>query len=191
MLVQDRGKQLLTARAPARQTGSPLGPSLSCTHSSNPACSNLAQAAWKLPCAMGKDCLGPWWSPHLNCRLRNGRPKTVETKGCKRCKMQRCKTHCKCAGTQHAQGRSAPRQARGTSSSAPSASSSASSPSSAPARARTEQPEPEPSQPARVVPPALGRPSPLAAEGFLDASWLDAAKRELRTARSVIIAALA
>ena len=147
----------------------------------------LGPSTFELACAMGKDCLGPWWKPHLKCRLKDGGPKRVETKGCRKCGMQRCKSHCKCAGTKHAKGRSAPRPAHGTSlSAAPSASSSSSS--NASASARLVQPEPELD---RVVPPALGRPSPLAAEGFLDTSSLDEAKRELRTARSIIIAALA
>ena len=125
---------------------------------------------------MGKPCLGDYYT-HARCRLKaDGGELTVKTSGCSHCRQQRCKTHCKCQGTRHAEGRHAPRA----------------KPRSAPARARAAQPEPAPAEvPRPVVPAAVGRPAPLTAAGFVDTSWLAAAKREMLTARSVIIAALA
>eukprot|EP00973_Karenia_brevis_P055721 7749789-Karenia_brevis.AAC.1 len=93
--------------------------------------------------------------------------KTVRT-WCPDCgDYRRCKDHCSCKNTTNAEGRKAPRPARGAESAIPLA---------------------QPAVAAPVMPAAIGRPANLSVEVFTDSSWIDSAIKEVLGAKNVLLA---
>lgn len=119
---------------------------------------------------MGKLCLGDFYT-HRKCKLSNGGAVTVKSAGCKFCKEQRCKSHCKCQGTWKAEGRNAPRTRKGSAS-------SATDPGPALALARGEPTAPQASCKAAPAPPC-------SVKAYDGPSWIGALVKDILNASSI------